>query len=170
MTRRPIQPGIHAGPAEPGDQADAALREAFAAWASGVTLVAVRDDAGVHALTVSAFLPLSLRPPLVAVALSGDAPVLTALLDAGRFTVNVLAASQRALATRFADRFPVGPAPFEPEGDPVLEGAAAAFVCSLESHDQAGDHSLVIGRVERAVVGEETAALAYHRREYRRAE
>lgn len=168
MTRRPIQPGISSGPEPPGDEAEAMLRDAFAAWLSGVTLVAVRDAAGVHALTVSAFTPLSLRPPLVLVALDEQAPVLTYLMDVRRFTVNLLAESQRGLASRFADRFPVGAAPFTRQGDPLLEGALASLVCTVEADHRAGDHRLVIGRVERAALGAQPRPLAYHDREYRR--
>ena len=163
MTRRPIEAGIRTGD-EDGQDA-AALRDAYAQWASGVTVVAVRDETGVHGLTVSAFLPLSLDPPLVLVSLAGDAPVLSYLEHAGRFVVNVLAADQRALASRFSDRYPIAPDAFPPAGDPVLKGAAATFVCDLEATYPGGDHRIVVGRVLEARRND-GRPLVYHDRRY----
>jgi flavin reductase (NADH) len=166
MSRKPIRATIRFG-GEPQDGADA-LRDAFSRWLSGVTIVAARADGRVHGMTVSAFVPVSLEPPLLLVSLAADAPVLSAIEEAGRFVVNVLAEPQRGLANRFADRFPVGPAPFAAEGDPVLEGALASFACALEEIRAAGDHRLVLGRIERVEVVGEGSPLGYYEREYRR--
>lgn len=46
-----------------------ALPEALSAWASGVTLVTIRDGRDDIGTTVSAFIPVSLDPPLVTVSL-----------------------------------------------------------------------------------------------------
>ncbi|HET9080377.1 MAG TPA: flavin reductase family protein [Trebonia sp.] len=46
-----------------------ALHEALSAWAAGVTLVTIADDRDDLGTTVSAFIPVSLDPPLVAVSL-----------------------------------------------------------------------------------------------------
>lgn len=167
MTRRPIQGGYTS---EQGDaRADGDLRDAFARWASGVCVVAARVGPGgkAHGTTVSAFLPVSLDPPLLLVSLHSDAPLLVYIEDARRFTVNLLGASQRGVAGRFADRFPVGPQPFPPEGDALLDGAPVAFVCALDTLTRAGDHTLVIGRIERVVVTSEESPLIYWDRQYR---
>jgi flavin reductase (DIM6/NTAB) family NADH-FMN oxidoreductase RutF len=48
------------------------LPAALSAWAAGVTLVTIADDRDDIGTTVSAFLPVSLDPPLVAVSLIAD--------------------------------------------------------------------------------------------------
>lgn len=165
MTRRPIDPGISDGAAQDEDSTQA-VRDAFALWSTGVSVVAVRDDTGVHGLTVSAFMPLSLHPPLILLSLAGDAPVLSYIEGARRFVVNILGQAQRPLASRFADRFPIAPGVFPASGDPVLPGALAAFVCTLDTTHQGGDHRIVIGRVER-VERHAGMPLLYHERAYR---
>lgn len=165
MTRRPIDPGGPAGAAQDEDS-ERAVRDAFALWSSGVSVVAVRDETGVHGLTVSAFLPLSLHPPLVLLSLAGDAPVLSYIEGARRFVVNVLGQAQRALASRFADRFPIAPGVFPASGDPVLPDALAAFICTLDATHAGGDHRIVIGRIER-VERHAGVPLLYHERAYR---
>lgn len=142
------------------------LREALSRWATGVTVVAVRNEGRVHALTVSAFLPVSLDPPLVLVSLGPNASVLPYLERGTPFAVSLLAAGQRGLASRFADVYPVGPSPFPSDGPPIVADGVAALACVVEEVRQAGDHHLVTGRVDAALRGVDTAALGYYRRGY----
>lgn len=176
MTRKRI--GRHVGGGqEPRDEREARegrdrLRDAFASWTTGVAIVAVRDGATVHALTVSAFLPVSVDPPRVVVSLGPNASARPFLRPGARYAISILGAGQRGIASRFADTFPVGPTPFEPAGPPVVRGALTAFECVVESLIPGGDHELVMGSVEsvRGAVGAEGhdagAALAYFRRAY----
>lgn len=144
-----------------------ALREAYARWATGVTVVAVREGSQVHALTVSAFMPVSVEPPLVLVSLGPNAAALPYLDTGTPFAVSLLTSGQRGLASRYADPLPVGPSPFPDAGPPVVEGALASLVCTVEDVRPAGDHHLVTGRVVEARTATDGGALAYFRREYR---
>lgn len=169
MSPRPIQPTILTRPAG-ADDGDAALRaevrEALSRWASGVAIVAVREDDEVVALTVSAFASVSMHPPLVLVCIDEHAHLLPSLLDAGRFTVSLLSEGQKRLAAFFAEKLPAAHDPFTGE-DPVLDGAVSALVCSLWEAYPGGDHRIVVGRVERVAPGDDEAPLLYHRRQYR---
>jgi flavin reductase (DIM6/NTAB) family NADH-FMN oxidoreductase RutF len=170
MTRRPIVAGIRTRDDEPEHHGELRLddfREALASWTSGVAVLAVRDEGDIVAMTVSAFTSLSLRPPLVLVCVDEQAAVLPSIEDAGRFTLSILAADQRRLALSYADRFAFDQA-FPPgEDDPMLPGALAAIVCSVAETHQGGDHRIVVGRVERVVLGDDRLPLVHHRREYR---
>lgn len=144
------------------------LREAFSRWASGVAILAVREEpAGtVHALTVSGFVPVSLEPPLVLASLGANASALPYLEGGGRFVISLLGPDQQALATRFADTYPVGPSPFDEDGPPVVRDSAASLVCEVDELLERGDHTLVIGRVVDASFTDAESALAYFRRQY----
>lgn len=136
------------------------LRDALSAWAAGVTLVTIadgRDDVGT---TVSAFMPVSLDPPMVLVSLGGDsypAEVLSrASPPAVRFAVTLLSAAQKMLAGRFAAegrpgaRLALEDVPhFRGDGSGALIPAAglAALECSVARRVPAGDHLLVIASV-----------------------
>ncbi len=170
MTPKRIGKHIGGGP-EPDDERrrrerDEALKEALSRWASGVSIVAVRDDGKVHALTVSAFIPVSLEPPSVLISLGPNASALPYLDPGTTFTINLLTMSQKGLASRFADTFPVGPSPFAAQGPPVIPDALASLVCTVDEMLRRGDHTLVIGRVEAAETGPEEPALTYYRRDY----
>jgi flavin reductase (DIM6/NTAB) family NADH-FMN oxidoreductase RutF len=137
------------------------LPAALSAWAAGVTLVTIADDRDDIGTTVSAFVPLSLDPPLVAVSLiasSYPAEVLSRpSLPALTFAVTLLSSSQKVLAGQFsAEGRPS--ARLILEGTPHTRGALsgalipsgglAALECSVARRVPAGDHLLVISAVE----------------------
>lgn len=148
------------------------LREALSYWTTGVSILAVREgapegDGGVHALTVGAFLPVSIDPPLVLTSLGPNASALPYLDPGTRYVITVLGREQRGIAARYADTFPVGPSPFPDSGDPRVGGGIASFVCVVEEMLERGDHTLVFGRVVEAESGVDEEPLAYFRRGYR---
>jgi flavin reductase (DIM6/NTAB) family NADH-FMN oxidoreductase RutF len=162
---------VGGGPEDPGErsrrQAEEAFRDALAAWPAGVALAAVRDGDAVRALTVSSLIPVTVDPPLVLVSLGPNAPVRPFLDPGSPLTLSVLAASQKGLAARYADTFPVGPSPFPETGPPVAQGALAGLVCEVDELLERGDHLLVIARVVQARSAPDGPALAYFRRAYR---
>ncbi|MFW5947687.1 MAG: flavin reductase family protein [Gemmatimonadota bacterium] len=170
MTPKRIGRHVGGGP-EPEEERERrertdALKDAFARWASGVSILAVRSGDGVHALTVSAFVPVSLEPPLVLASLGPNASALPYLEEETTFAVSMLTTAQQPLASRFADTLPVGPSPFPAEGPPVVADALASLVCEVDELLPRGDHTLVIGRVRTAATGPDAPALTYYRRDY----
>jgi flavin reductase (NADH) len=166
---RPIQASIRTrgdgGGGEAGVTA-AEYRDAVAHWATGVAVLAARDGDEVEAITATAVTPLSAEPPLVLACVGNDAAVLYVIEEAGRFTLNLLAADDRRAASAFAQRLPLEPGRFA-EGDPVLRGALVSLVCRLWESHPGGDHRIVVGRVERIEIGDDADPLLYYRREYR---
>jgi len=74
---------------------------------------------------------------------------------------------QRALATRYADSFPVGPSPFPTEGPPVVDGSVVSLLCRVRSVEAAdGAARVVLARVTERIEGTGGAPLLYHRRGY----
>lgn len=128
------------------------FKAALAHWATGVTVVAFRDEQRVVATTVSAFMSLSVEPPLVLLALAPNATVRPYLAAGARFGVSVLSASQRRLATVFADPLPVGPDPFPADGAPLIDGALVQLSCMVTEVRPGGSHAIVIAAVEDACV------------------
>lgn len=169
--RRPIQSTIrtHGEDGEGGEgPSPETLREAYAHWASGVAVLAVRSGGILDAMTVTAFTPVSVEPPLVLVCVHEHAQPLSLIQDERRFTVNVLPADAKRTASMVADRFLLSRLPFAPEGDPVLDGALVSFVCRLHAEHPGGDHRILVGEVERVTFGAVQPPLLYYLRDYRR--
>jgi flavin reductase (DIM6/NTAB) family NADH-FMN oxidoreductase RutF len=148
------------------------FKDVMAAFPSGVTVVTTRDEAGApHGATVSAFMSLSLEPPLVVVSLAHQATCLELITAQGYFAVNILAAGRDEVSTRFAtravDRFADTAWVEAVTGAPVLEADVVGFVdCAVHEVVEAGDHALVIGRVVAATASPERDPLLYFRRRY----
>lgn len=129
-----------------------ALRDAFGAFMTGVTIVTAAGRDGPAGLTANSFTSVSLTPPLLLVCVNGASRSLGAIRDAGGFAVNILAETQRDLSNRFAgraeDRFDGVDWRAGPVGGPILAGVCGWFDCRLHDEVMAGDHVVLIGRVE----------------------
>jgi flavin reductase (DIM6/NTAB) family NADH-FMN oxidoreductase RutF len=143
------------------------FRAALSRLAAGVVLVTAQEppldpddptapsgeDAG---MTATAFLSVSLDPPLVLVSLRAGSRMDDLLAEQPLWAVSVLSESQRHIAGRFAmkgrvsDRLLFEEIPHvrgEVTGAPLVGGALAPLECRTEQRVPAGDHTLVIGRV-----------------------
>ncbi len=148
------------------------LRDAFGAFATGVTVVTAVGADGVRVgLTANSLTSVSLDPPLLLFCPARGASALPTLRATRRFAVNVLATEQADVADRFArrgiDRF-AGATWHDLDGLPVLDGALASFACSLEAEHDGGDHVVVIGRVAALRASGGHDPLLYFRGAYRR--
>jgi len=129
-----------------------ALRTAFGAFATGVTVVTTRTPAGVDAgLTANSFSSVSIDPPMVLWSLGKASSNIGAFRATPHFAVHVLSAAQEALSVRFAskgtDRFAGLPRSRGTGGVPLLDGCAARFVCRTAHQYEGGDHVIFVGEV-----------------------
>ena len=133
MTRRPIDPRVSPAPLDEDRRRDA-VRAAFATWASGVTVLSARDDDGrVYAMTVAAFTPVSVDPPLVLACVHNDAPLASVLEEGVRCAVSILSEGQKRAATSFADRYAVAGDLLTGDNVPSVVDAGAILVATIAS-------------------------------------
>ncbi|WP_193180113.1 flavin reductase family protein [Nisaea sediminum] len=147
------------------------FRDVMGRFASGVTVVTTAGDGGYAGFTASSFSSVSLDPPLVLVCLGRDAACHEAFVSGTGFAVNILSASQADLSVRFSsevgDRFEGVPYKTWVTGAPVLDGVLAAIDCRLRAVHDGGDHSILVGRVERlGPVAADAEPLLYYRGAY----
>lgn len=148
------------------------FRRVLGHFATGVTIVTTCDaEARPSGLTVSAFASLSLDPPLVLVCVDHKSQTFPALRDTGRFAVNVLTTEQEVLSRRFAstrlDKFDGAAYRLSGMGLPLLTAALAHIECVTVSTHVEGDHTIFVGRVERAATND-GEPLLYFRGRYNR--
>lgn len=143
-----------AGIARRGDTAidPRALRQVFGSFATGVTIVTVRDASGrPRGMTANSFTSVSLTPPLILVCVATNAPIWPAFAAAETFAVNVLAHSQQELSQGFAQPLPdkFAGVDWRPgrQGSPVLNDAVAHLECRRVREIEAGDHMILLGEV-----------------------
>jgi flavin reductase (DIM6/NTAB) family NADH-FMN oxidoreductase RutF len=145
---------------------DQHFRDLMAAVCAPVTIVTTAGDTGPHGATVSSLASVSMRPPLISIALDRRSNLLARILGNRRFGINVLGCTQDDVATLFAsrgvDRFNRGRWSTA-DGLPRLEGAAGWAACELHQTVAAGDHILLIGLVLNAASSPQPPLVYGHR-------
>lgn len=137
------------------------FRNALGTYATGVTIITASGaDSNPYGLTCNSFASVSLNPPLVLWSLVLYSSSLGVFQNASHFAVNVLGASQQALANKFAksseDKF-AGVEWTPGLGNaPLLTESVAAFQCRSVNRYYGGDHVIFLGAVE---------AYSYNRKE-----
>lgn len=161
------------------------LRTVLRRFATGVAVATTWDGERPWGTTVNSFSSVSLRPPLVLVAIDRSRRIVPSLRRAGRYAVNILGEEHQALSDCFAG----GPAPAADEsgieraercgaewergitGLPVLSVAIASLECTVVDIHAAGDHDLYIARVDSAAAAAQAPMpLLYYSGRYLRIE
>lgn len=119
-------------------------------WTSGVAILTVGEEGNWRGITLTAVLPVSLDPPLVAVAVAASGEFAASLHAGRRCALSILQRSQVFLSERFAGRAPLPdrsfagiPFDLDDAGVPLIKGTAACLSCRVTSLGPAGDHILV---------------------------
>ena len=153
---------------------DAALfRETLGHYPTGVAVVTtVGEDGSPDGMVVGTFSSVSLDPPLIAFFPAVNSGSFARLRAAETFCVNVLASDQeplcRQIAMRKTGKFDCVDWRPGPPGSPVLADAVSWIECTFEDVREAGDHYVVLGRVQHLAVERSTLPLLFFQGGYGR--
>jgi len=146
------------------------FRSALSRFASGVTVVTMQTEAQrLGGITVSAFSSVSLEPPLILVCIEKRASLHDMFKEGVQFAVNILGEDQELVSRRFAskdeDRFKGTGYTIGASGAPLLTDALATIECRVVYAYPGGDHTIIVGEVDHAMVAE-GKPLTYYRGGY----
>ncbi|MEK9499960.1 flavin reductase family protein [Gaopeijia maritima] len=135
-----------------------AFRHVMGHFGSGVTVITTGSPESPVGFTASSVASLSLDPLLVMVGVATDGDSLAGIRESGAFGVNILSRDQEALAMHFARsdreaRFRDVEVRTRSTGVPLLGASLAWLDCALHAEFPAGDHVVVVGRVESCDAG-----------------
>lgn len=131
----------------------AIYRRVLGHYPTGVCVVtATLPDGRRAGMVVGSFTSVSLDPPLVGFFPDACSTSWPQIEQAGSFCVNILASDQKDLCRRFSekgeDKFVGVSHRHSTNGSPVLDDIVAWIDCTLDKVHVAGDHFIVLGRVE----------------------
>lgn len=147
-------------PGESADIADTAeaqaaarkFRDVLGRYCSGVTVITSMSGGEPVGMTCQSFSSVSLDPPLVMFIPAKTSRAWPVMQRAGHFCVNFLAADQaeisNVMASKGADKFAGIDWSPSKTGAPLLDGVVGYVDCTVHSVHEAGDHYVVIGRVQ----------------------
>jgi flavin reductase (DIM6/NTAB) family NADH-FMN oxidoreductase RutF len=144
---------------------DADLRRLFGLFPTGVTALGAMEDGRPVGMTASAFVAVSLNPPLVSVCIKRGSWTWRRLRGCRRIGISFLgdshAVAARQLAQTGDNRFLGLDYQVGAEGALFLAGAPAWLDCSVEKEVEAGDHDIVLFRLYRAAAAEGISPLIF---------
>jgi flavin reductase (DIM6/NTAB) family NADH-FMN oxidoreductase RutF len=147
------------------------FRKVLGAFPTGVTVVTAMDGEKPVGLAIGSFTSVSLDPPLVAFLPAKSSNSWPAIEKAGCFCVNVMADDQADICAQFAsksdDKFlGVGWEPGPHTNSPRIAQCVAWMDCTVEQKHDAGDHWIVVGRVQEMDIDREVDPLVFFRGRY----
>lgn len=147
------------------------FRAVLGHFATGITVITAMDGDEPVGLAANSFTSVSLDPPLVLFCAAKTSSTWPRIQRAGHFTVNVLDEHQEPVSALFAtpgaDRF--GQIAWR-VGDhgPILDDVHAYLDCDIETEHDAGDHVIVVGRVQALGLTADAGPLLFYRGRYGR--
>ncbi|MFW0791477.1 flavin reductase family protein [Gordonia sp. CPCC 205333] len=147
------------------------LRQAYSAFPSGVVAVCCRLDGELVGMAASAFSTVSLDPPLVSLCVQNTSTTWPRLRGVTSIGVSVFSSDQADLCKQLA-----GPAEHRFDDiDPLHAGSEAVFIpaaaaslsCSLYNEIPAGDHTLVLLRIDALHADPGVEPLVFHASTFR---
>ncbi|WP_425099954.1 flavin reductase family protein [Tropicibacter sp. S64] len=137
---------------DPSAMDSRAFREALGRFGTGVTVITCETGTGPLGITANSFSSLSLDPPLVMWAPAKSSSRYPFFTAAERFAIHVIARDHASPCWTFArdgDAFDQFDWHRSEHGVPLLDGCLSRFECVTHATHDGGDHSIVVGRVER---------------------
>jgi flavin reductase (DIM6/NTAB) family NADH-FMN oxidoreductase RutF len=133
------------------------VSKATSEFAESVSVVTVKKDGDLNAMTAAWAIPVSHRPALVVVHIAPQRYTHDIIMETKEFGLSVLAEDQMEISQhagtvsgRKVDKFAgdiLKAKPSKMIKAPVLEGCAATMECKLEKAIAMGDHTIFVGRV-----------------------
>lgn len=103
-------------------------------------------------VSVGSFTSVSLDPPLVGFFIAETSTTWPRIAPTGGFCASILSSEHeevcRLFASRNADKFAGCTWTPSESGRPIIDGSVAWIDCTIDSTHPAGDHLLVLGRIE----------------------
>jgi 3-hydroxy-9,10-secoandrosta-1,3,5(10)-triene-9,17-dione monooxygenase reductase component len=128
------------------------FRDVLGLFATGVAVVTSMSNGEPVGMTCQSFSSVSLSPPLVLFCPARTSRGWPLMHRAGHFCVNFLSRGQEelsdAMATKGNEKFDGVSWSLSKTGAPLLDGVVGYVDCTVHAVHEAGDHYVVLGRVQ----------------------
>lgn len=149
-----------------------ALRQAFAHVPSGVVAICADIDGERVGLVASTFVPVSLDPPLVSFCVQHTSSTWPRLSSLPHLGISVLSeghdGAARVLASKNGDRFAGIDTETRDGGALFVSETSVRMDVTVEQEVPAGDHAIVVLRINELITDADVEPIVFHRSSFRR--
>ncbi len=149
------------------------FKKSMRKFATGITIAATKDKEGkYYGITINSFNSVSLAPFLVLFSLDKASSIYNEFIESKNFSISILAENQLDISTMFTKPSMVDWNKLDyilssQNKNPIIEGSLAFFDAEIFQIIDAGDHSIIIGKVVDLGVFSDNLPLLYFEGEYR---
>ena len=145
------------------------LKKALSLFPTGIAALAAEVEKERHVLIVGSFsVGVSLEPPLVSFAVQKTSSTWPLLKQAKMIGVSILSGQQSQYCRQLAGkdkaaRWNSVPVSLIESGALILDDSTVSFECSVHSEFPAGDHDVILLKIENLKMSEDIKPLVFHR-------
>jgi flavin reductase (DIM6/NTAB) family NADH-FMN oxidoreductase RutF len=141
------------------------FKKTLSTFATGITVVATKNNSKLYGKTINSFSSLSLSPPLVLFSLDKKSSKLKIFKDSKTVSINILSNNQEMISNNFAKKNPDWK---EIEyyvlksGNPIIKNCVSNLDCKIEDKLKKGDHIIFICKVVQVLNNKKLKPLIYY--------
>jgi 3-hydroxy-9,10-secoandrosta-1,3,5(10)-triene-9,17-dione monooxygenase reductase component len=146
------------------------MRDVLGRFCTGICVITATDGVRPYGFTCQSVTSVSLDPPYISFCPARTSTSWRTMRAVGTLCVNILADNQRNICRQFAisatDKFDGVRWRPAPNGAPLIEDTVATIEATVEFEHEAGDHTIVVGRVTGLHASDERSPLLFYRGGY----
>lgn len=145
------------------------LKEVAGSFPTGVTVLTIKKPSGgIHGMTASSFLSLSLNPPMILFAVKKENEITSYLKLGKKIGISILSEDMLDESNHFANiRLMKEPPLFFDEDEvKILKGSVAWYSVSVIKIYDEGDHKIIICGIDNLDIKSKKKTLLYYRGGY----
>ncbi len=145
------------------------FKKTLATFATGITIVATKNNSILYGKTINSFSSLSLSPPLVLFSLDKKSSKLNIFQNSKLVSINILSKNQQIISDNFAKKKPDwSEVEFNilKNGNPIIKNCVSNLDCKIIDKINKGDHIIFICKVLNVLNNNRLKPLIYHNSQY----
>ena len=145
------------------------FKKTLSTFATGITIVATKNNSILYGKTINSFSALSLTPPLVLFSLDQKSSKLSIFENSKTVTINILSKKQGLISNNFAKKNPDW-SKIEYDtlknGNPIIKDCVSNLDCKIIDKIKKGDHIIFICKVIQVLNNIQSKPLIYYNSKY----
>ncbi len=145
------------------------FKKTLSTFATGITVVATKNNSILYGKTINSFSSLSLSPPLVLFSLDKKSSKLKIFKDSKTVSINILSNNQKMISNNFAKKNPDwNKIEYDvlKNGNPIIKNCVSNLDCKIEDKIKKGDHIIFICKVTKVINNNKLKPLIYYNSKY----
>ena len=145
------------------------FKKTLSTFATGITVVATKNNSILYGKTINSFSSLSLSPPLILFSVDKKSTKLKIFKESKIISINILSKKQQIISNNFAKKNPDWKdIQYDSlkNGNPIIKNCVSNLDCKIIDKLKKGDHIIFICKVSQVINNDKLKPLIYYNSKY----